>query len=326
MFIYLEQLKLLEKKIMGLFDNFNFNKLKEGLAKTRNKIVNTLNEVVTGVAIIDDRTIDEIEDVLISSDIGYDTAIKITDSVRFKIEEEKNPAKLNLVDIVKKELINVLHEADSKDQDDEIKNHKPYVILIVGINGVGKTTTIGKLAHNFKSKGLKVIVGAADTFRAAANEQLEIWAQRAGVEILRKQHGADPSSVAFETVQKAISNNYDIVLIDTAGRLHNKAHLMDELNKIKRVLGKNLSYAPNETLLVLDGNTGQNAIIQAEEFSKVTDITGLIITKLDGTAKGGVVFQIVDKQRVPIKYIGIGEGIEDLQTFNAEQFVSAIFE
>lgn len=311
---------------MGLFDNFNFNKLKEGLAKTRNKIVNTLNEVVTGVAIIDDRTIDEIEDVLISSDIGYDTAIKITDSVRFKIEEEKNPAKLNLVDIVKKELINVLHEADSKDQDDEIKNHKPYVILIVGINGVGKTTTIGKLAHNFKSKGLKVIVGAADTFRAAANEQLEIWAQRAGVEILRKQHGADPSSVAFETVQKAISNNYDIVLIDTAGRLHNKAHLMDELNKIKRVLGKNLSYAPNETLLVLDGNTGQNAIIQAEEFSKVTDITGLIITKLDGTAKGGVVFQIVDKQRVPIKYIGIGEGIEDLQTFNAEQFVSAIFE
>ncbi|MGE5435825.1 MAG: signal recognition particle-docking protein FtsY [Syntrophothermus sp.] len=319
-------MKLLEKKIMGLFDNFNFNKLKEGLAKTRNKIVNTLNEVVTGVAIIDDRTIDEIEDVLISSDIGYDTAIKITDSVRFKIEEEKNPAKLNLVDIVKKELINVLHEADSKDQDDEIKNHKPYVILIVGINGVGKTTTIGKLAHNFKSKGLKVIVGAADTFRAAANEQLEIWAQRAGVEILRKQHGADPSSVAFETVQKAISNNYDIVLIDTAGRLHNKAHLMDELNKIKRVLGKNLSYAPNETLLVLDGNTGQNAIIQAEEFSKVTDITGLIITKLDGTAKGGVVFQIVDKQRVPIKYIGIGEGIEDLQTFNAEQFVSAIFE
>lgn len=311
---------------MGLFDNFNFNKLKEGLAKTRNKIVNTLNEVVTGVAIIDDRTIDEIEDVLISSDIGYDTAIKITDSVRFKIEEEKNPAKLNLVDIVKKELINVLHEADSKDQDDEIKNHKPYVILIVGINGVGKTTTIGKLAHNFKSKGLKVIVGAADTFRAAANEQLEIWAQRAGVEILRKQQGADPSSVAFETVQKAISNNYDIVLIDTAGRLHNKAHLMDELNKIKRVLGKNLSYAPNETLLVLDGNTGQNAIIQAEEFSKVTDITGLIITKLDGTAKGGVVFQIVDKQRVPIKYIGIGEGIEDLQTFNAEQFVSAIFE
>ncbi|HZW38167.1 MAG TPA: signal recognition particle-docking protein FtsY [Ignavibacteriaceae bacterium] len=311
---------------MGLFDNFNFNKLKEGLAKTRNKIVNTLNEVVTGVAIIDDRTIDEIEDVLISSDIGYDTAIKITDSVRFKIEEEKNPAKLNLVDIVKKELVNVLHEVDAKDQDDEIKNHKPYVILIVGINGVGKTTTIGKLAHNFKSKGLKVIVGAADTFRAAANEQLEIWAQRAGVEILRKQQGADPSSVAFETVQKAISNKYDIVLIDTAGRLHNKAHLMDELNKIKRVLGKNLSYAPNETLLVLDGNTGQNAIIQAEEFSKVTDITGLIITKLDGTAKGGVVFQIVDKQRVPIKYIGIGEGIEDLQTFNAEQFVSAIFE
>lgn len=198
--------------------------------------------------------------------------------------------------------------------------------MIVGVNGTGKTTTIGKLAYNFKNSGLKVIVGAADTFRAAANEQLDIWAERAGVEILQKGKGADPSSVAFDTIRKAVNDKYDIVLIDTAGRLHNKAHLMEELNKIKRVSGKLLEYAPNETLLVLDGTTGQNALVQAEEFSKVTDISGLIITKLDGTAKGGVVFQICSKQKIPIKYIGIGEGIDDLQTFNPELFVSAIFE
>ncbi len=208
----------------------------------------------------------------------------------------------------------------------KIQKYKPYVILIVGVNGAGKTTTIGKLAHNFKRAGLRVIVGAADTFRAAANEQLDIWADRAGVEIVQKGKGADPSSVVFETIQRAVREKYDIVLIDTAGRLHNKAHLMEELNKIKRVSGKVVEYAPNETLLVLDGTTGQNAVIQAEEFAKVTNISGLIITKLDGTAKGGVVFQICSRQKIPVKYIGIGEAIDDLQTFDPDLFVSAIFE
>jgi len=311
---------------MGIFDNFNFSKLKEGLTKTRTKIVNTINEAVTGKAVIDDKTLDEIEEILITSDIGYDTAVQIIENVRGRMKSEKDRTDLNVIETVKKELTGILDIESNFNSEQEIKTHKPYIILVVGINGVGKTTTIGKLAHNYKKAGLKVIVGAADTFRAAANEQLEIWSKRAGVEIIQKGHGADPSSVAFETVQHAIKHQYDIVLIDTAGRLHNKGHLMEELNKIKRVLSKNLPYAPNETLLVLDGNTGQNAILQAEEFSKVTDITGLVVTKLDGTAKGGVVFQIVNKQKVPIKYIGVGEGIEDLQTFDSKLFVSAIFE
>jgi fused signal recognition particle receptor len=311
---------------MGIFDNFNFSKLKEGLAKTRTKIVNTINETVTGKAVLDDKTLDEIEEILITSDIGYDTSVQIIENVRERMKSEKDRTDLNVIETVKKELASILNVEQGNNTEEKINSCKPYVILVVGINGVGKTTTIGKLAHNYKKAGLKVIVGAADTFRAAANEQLDIWAKRAGVEIIQKGHGADPSSVAFESVQHAVKYNYDIVLVDTAGRLHNKGHLMEELNKIKRVLSKNLPYAPNETLLVLDGNTGQNAILQAEEFSKVTDITGLVITKLDGTAKGGVVFQIVNKQKVPIKYIGVGEGIEDLQTFDSRQFVSAIFE
>ena len=311
---------------MGIFDNFNFSKLKEGLAKTRTKIVNTINETVTGKAVLDDKTLDEIEEILITSDIGYDTAVQIIENVRERMKSEKDRTDVNVIETVKKELASILSIEQGNNSEEKIKSCKPYVILVVGINGVGKTTTIGKLAYNYKKAGMKVIVGAADTFRAAANEQLDIWAKRAQVEIIQKGHGADPSSVAFETVQHAVKHNYDIVLVDTAGRLHNKGHLMEELNKIKRVLSKNLPYAPNETLLVLDGNTGQNAILQAEEFSKVTDITGLVITKLDGTAKGGVVFQIVNKQKVPIKYIGVGEGIEDLQTFDANQFVSAIFE
>lgn len=311
---------------MGIFDNFNFSKLKEGLAKTRTKIVNTINETVTGKAVLDDKTLDEIEEILITSDIGYDTSVQIIENVRERMKSEKDRTDVNVIETVKKELAGIVSIGQGNNAEEKIKSCKPYVILVVGINGVGKTTTIGKLAYNYKKAGLKVIVGAADTFRAAANEQLDIWAKRAEVEIIQKGQGADPSSVAFETVQHAVKHNYDIVLVDTAGRLHNKGHLMEELNKIKRVLSKNLPYAPNETLLVLDGNTGQNAILQAEEFSKVTDITGLVITKLDGTAKGGVVFQIVNKQKVPIKYIGVGEGIEDLQTFDANQFVSAIFE
>jgi fused signal recognition particle receptor len=311
---------------MSLFDNLNFSKLKAGLSKTRSKIVNTINETITGKAVLDDKTIDEIEEILITSDIGFETSEKIIQSARESLHKEKDRSKLNILESVKKELVSVLKTENNSGTNSElIKKFKPFVILIVGVNGAGKTTTIGKLSYNFKKAGLKVIVGAADTFRAAANEQLDIWADRAGVEIVQKSKGADPSSVAFDTIQKAVKENYDVVLIDTAGRLHNKAHLMDELHKIKRVCSKVMPDAPNETLLVLDGTTGQNALVQAEEFSKVTDISGLVITKLDGTAKGGVVFQICAKQKIPVKYIGIGEAIDDLQNFNPELFVSAIF-
>ena len=311
---------------MGMFDNFNFSKLKEGLTKTRNKLVNTISETISGKAVIDDKTLDEIEEILITADIGYDTASRIIENTRINLKSEKDRSELNILDTVKKELVSVFDFQSADGDEEKINKFHPYIILIVGINGVGKTTTIGKLAHNFKKAGLKVIVGAADTFRAAANEQLEIWAKRADVEIVQKKKGTDPSSVAFDTVQKAINEKYDIVLIDTAGRLHNKAHLMDELGKIKRSISKVLPYAPNDTYLVLDGNTGQNAIVQSEEFSKVTDLTGLIVTKLDGTAKGGVIFQISSKQKIPVKYIGVGEGIDDLQTFIPEQFVKAIFD
>jgi fused signal recognition particle receptor len=311
---------------MRKFNNFNFSKLKEGLTKTRDKIVNTISETISGKAVIDDKTLDDIEEILITADIGYDTAIRIIENTRKNLKSEKDRSKLNILGLVKRELISVFDFQNFDAEEEKINKIKPYLILIVGINGVGKTTTIGKLAYNYKRAGLKVIVGAADTFRAAANEQLEIWAKRAGVEIIQKKHGTDPSSVAYDTVQKAIVDKYDIVLIDTAGRLHNKSHLMEELGKIKRVIGKVLPDAPDDTFLVLDGNTGQNAIVQAEEFSKVTNVTGLIITKLDGTAKGGVIFQICSKQKLPIKYIGIGEGIDDLQTFIPEQFVKAIFD
>ncbi len=311
---------------MGILNNLNFDRLKSGLAKTRNKIVNKINEAISGKAVLDDKTLDEIEEILITSDIGYDTSEKIIENARIKLKSEKDRSNLNIIQTVKDELSSTLIVDHNNKNDNGIDKFKPYVILIVGINGAGKTTTIGKLAHNYKKAGLKVIVGAADTFRAAANEQLEIWAKRANVEIIQKSKGSDPSSVAYEAVSTAVNDKYDVVLIDTAGRLHNKSHLMDELNKIKRVIQKLLPHAPNETLLVIDGNTGQNALIQADEFSKVIDISGLVITKLDGTAKGGVIFQICSKQKIPVKYIGVGEGIDDLQNFDPDLFVSAIFE
>ncbi|MEJ2615570.1 MAG: signal recognition particle-docking protein FtsY [Ignavibacteriaceae bacterium] len=311
---------------MSLFDNFNFDKLKNGLSKTRKKMVSSINELVTGRAVIDDKTLDEIEEILVTSDIGIELTTKIIDRARYFNTIEKNRNDSSITDSIKKELAKALEMGEPGNSNNNIEKYKPYVILIVGVNGVGKTTTIGKLAHNYKKANLKVIVGAADTYRAAANEQLDIWAERAGVEIVQKSKGSDPSSVAFDTVQKAVKDNYDIVLIDTAGRLHNKANLMNELHKLKKVTSKVVPYAPNETLLVLDGTTGQNAIIQAQEFSKVTDITGLVITKLDGTAKGGVIFQITAKQKIPVKYIGVGEAIDDLQTFDPNLFVSAIFE
>jgi fused signal recognition particle receptor len=308
---------------MSLFKNFNFNKLKEGLSKTRDKIVNSITETVTGKAVIDELTLDQIEEILLGSDIGFDTTEKIIESVKRNLKSEKDRSGGNIIEIVKQSLTEVL--SITKSNGKELSANKPYIILIVGVNGVGKTTTIGKLANNYKKIGKKVIVGAADTFRAAANEQLEIWAKRADVDIIQSVKGTDPSSVVFETVKKSIDENYDIVLIDTAGRLHNKTNLMNELDKIRRVIKKLLPDAPHETLLIVDGNTGQNAILQAEEFSKVTDISGLVITKLDGTAKGGVVFQIVAKQNIPVKFIGVGEGIDDLQEFDSKAFVEAIF-
>jgi len=310
---------------MSLFDNINLKKLKDGLLKTRTKIVNSISETLNGKAVVDDKTLDEIEEILITSDIGFDTTAKIITQARIRLHNEKNRITTTIIDTVKKELISVL-EVENISHQFEIGKYKPFVILVVGVNGVGKTTTIGKLAHNFQIAGLKVLVGAADTFRAAAGEQLGIWAKRANVEIIQKEHGSDPSSVAYDTVVEAKKNNFDIVLIDTAGRLHNKSNLMEELKKIKNVMAKILPYAPNETLLVLDATTGQNAILQADEFSKVTEISGLVVTKLDGTAKGGVVFQIVNKQKIPIRYIGVGEKIDDLQNFQPKLFVDAIFD
>ena len=311
---------------MKLFNNLNFNRLKEGLSKTRNKLVNTITETFTGKAVIDDNTLNDLEEILISSDLSADLSEKIIIKLKTNLKTEKDRTLTNILDLLKNELLQILKTDDNNSLlKNNLEKVKPYVILIVGVNGVGKTTTIGKLAHNFKQSGNKVIVGAADTFRAAANEQLDIWAQRAGVEIIQQNKGTDPSSVAFETVKKAIDGDYDVVLIDTAGRLHSKVNLMNELNKIKRAIEKVLPGAPHDTFLVLDATVGQNALLQATEFSKVIKTTGLVITKLDGTAKGGAIFQICDKHKVPVKYIGVGEKLEDLQNFNPNSFIDALF-
>ena len=311
---------------MNLFKNLNLGKLKNGLTKTREKIFNSISETISGKAIIDEEVLDELEEVLITSDIGMDTAERVIEAARKSLKSEKERSEEKIISIIKNELIKSLDEHNKyKSEFEQIEKFKPFVILIVGVNGAGKTTTIGKLARNYKSAGLRVVIGSADTFRAAANEQLEIWAKRADVDLIQREHGSDPSAVAYDTLISAKQSNADIVIIDTAGRLHTKTNLMDELKKIKRVLTKVLDYAPNEIFLVIDGNTGQNGLVQAKEFSKATDLTGLIITKLDGTAKGGIVFQITSEQKIPVKYIGVGEGIEDLQTFDSKEFVNAIF-
>ena len=311
---------------MKFFSNINLNRLKEGLAKTREKLVTKITETFSGKAVIDDNTLNELEEILISSDLSSELAEKIINNLRINLKDEKNRTLSNIIELLKDELLKILNTEQTNISSDGFNDKvKPYVILIVGVNGVGKTTTIGKLANNYKMAGNKVIVGAADTFRAAANEQLEIWAKRAGVEIIQQHKGADPSSVAFETVKRAIDGDYDIVLIDTAGRLHSKVNLMNELNKINKAISKLLSDAPHDTYLVLDATLGQNAIVQAEEFSKVTNLTGLIVTKLDGTAKGGTIFQISAINRIPVRYIGVGEKLDDLQTFNPQLFVDALF-
>lgn len=311
---------------MKFFDNINLNRLKEGLSKTRDKLVTKITETFSGKAVIDDNTLNELEEILISSDMSATLSEKIISNLRINLKTEKDRTLSNILELLKKELLKILNTGQSSIASvEKIDKIKPYVILIVGVNGVGKTTTIGKLASNFKKAGNKVIVGAADTFRAAANEQLEIWAQRAGVEIIQHKQGTDPSSVAFETVKKAIDGDYDIVLIDTAGRLHSKVNIMNELNKINKAICKVLPGAPHDTYLVLDATLGQNAIVQANEFSKVTKLSGLVITKLDGTAKGGTIFQICESNKIPVKYIGVGEKLDDLQTFNHQLFVDALF-
>jgi fused signal recognition particle receptor len=310
---------------MKFFSNINLNRLKEGLSKTRDRLVTKITETFSGKAVIDDNTLNELEEILISSDMSADLSEKVINNLRINLKTEKDRTLSNILDLLKNELLQILDIKSSPYSKQNEDNPNPYVILIVGVNGVGKTTTIGKLANNFKQAGNKVIVGAADTFRAAANEQLDIWAQRAGVEIIQQSKGADPSSVAFETVRKAIERNYDVVLIDTAGRLQSKSNLMNELNKINKAVGKVLPGAPHDTYLVLDATLGQNAILQTEEFAKVTKLNGLIITKLDGTAKGGTIFQICATNKIPVKYIGVGEKLDDLQTFDPQSFVNALF-
>lgn len=311
---------------MNFFKNINFTKLTDGLKKTKDKLFTGINETLTGKAKLDDATLDELEEILISCDIGVDTSMEIIEKVRENLRKNPDREKDTVVETLKSTLEEILitHENGTTELV-KIKDYKPFVILIVGVNGAGKTTTIGKLANNYKKLGLKVIIGSGDTFRAAANEQLDIWAKRAGVDVISKQSGSDPSSVAYETLLQAKKENADVVLIDTAGRLHTKNNLMEELRKIRKVLSKVIDYAPNETFLVVDGNTGQNAIIQAKEFSKFTDLTGLIVTKLDGTAKGGIVFQVTKELEIPVRYVGVGEGIDDLQTFDAKNYISALF-
>lgn len=315
---------------MGLFGLFNKNKketLDKGLEKTKTSVFSKLTRAVAGKSKVDDDVLDNLEEVLITSDVGVDTTIKIIQRIEERVARDKYVSTSELNGILRDEIAKLLMENNTEDSDtwDLPSAHKPYVILVVGVNGVGKTTTIGKLAYQFKKAGKKVYLGAADTFRAAAVEQIGIWGERVGVPVIKQQMGSDPASVAFDTLSSAKANDADVVIIDTAGRLHNKVGLMNELKKIKDVMKKVLPEAPDEVMLVLDGSTGQNAFEQAKQFAAVTQITSLAITKLDGTAKGGVVIGISDQLKVPVKYIGLGEGMEDLQLFNKEQFVDSLF-
>ncbi len=315
---------------MGIFGIFGKNKketLDKGLEKTKTSVLDKLTRAVAGKTKVDEDVLDNLEEVLITSDVGVDTTLKIIHRIEERVARDKYLGTSELNSILRSEIASLLEENNSGDSDswDLPSDHRPYVILVVGVNGVGKTTTIGKLAYQFKKAGKKVYLGAADTFRAAAVEQLCIWGERVGVPVVRQQMGSDPASVAFDTLSSAKANDADVVLIDTAGRLHNKVGLMNELKKIKEVMKKVLPQAPDEVLLVLDGSTGQNAFEQAKQFAAVTQITSLAITKLDGTAKGGVVIGISDQMKVPVKYIGLGEGMEDLQLFNKSQFVDSLF-
>lgn len=312
------------KKIFSSEKKVTLNK---GLEKSKSSFFEKLGKAVAGKSKVDDSVLDNLEEVLVTSDVGVETTLKIIDRIEARVAKDKylGTEELNL--ILREEIAGLLSEINSGN-DSEFSlasSHKPYVIMVVGVNGAGKTTTIGKLAHQFKKQGHKVVLGAADTFRAAAIDQLQVWAERVEVPIVKQNMGSDPASVAFDTLESAVSNQADVVIIDTAGRLHNKVNLMNELTKIKRVMHKVVPNAPHEILLVLDGSTGQNAFEQAKQFTAATEVNALAVTKLDGTAKGGVVIGISDQFQVPVKYIGVGEGIEDLQVFNKMEFIDSFF-
>jgi fused signal recognition particle receptor len=314
--------------LFGLFSKDKKKDLDKGLEKTKESFLSKLTRTVVGKAKVDAEVLDELEEVLLTSDVGVQTTLKIIERIEERVSKEKYVNASELQEVLRSEIAALLEENNTSDIDYEIPSHpdgNPHVIMVVGVNGVGKTTTIGKLAHQFKSMNKKVILGAADTFRAAAVEQLIIWSQRVGVPIVEQGMQADPASVAFDTLQAAKAQGSDVVIIDTAGRLHNKVNLMNELSKIKRVMNKVVPDAPHEILLVLDGSTGQNAFEQAKQFAKATEINALAITKLDGTAKGGVVIGISDQMKIPVKYIGVGEKMTDLQAFNKRAFVDSLF-
>lgn len=313
--------------LFGLFSKKQKDTLDEGLEKTKQSVFGKLVRAVAGKSKVDDEVLDNLEEVLITSDVGVDTTLKIIDRIQQRVAKDKYVSTQELNNILREEIAALLAENNTTDNKSFTlrTDHKPYVILVVGVNGVGKTTTIGKLASQYKNAGYKVYLGAADTFRAAAVEQLCIWGERVGVPVVKQQMGSDPASVAFDTLQSAKANGADVVLIDTAGRLHNKINLMNELSKIKNVMKKVVPTAPDEVMLVLDGSTGQNAFEQAKQFMKATEINSLAITKLDGTAKGGVVIGISDQFKIPVKYIGLGEKVEDLQLFNKKEFVDSLF-
>ena len=321
---------------MGLFDKlFNRNKVQEeaketldkGLEKTKESFFSKITKAVAGKSTVDADVLDDLEDALIMSDVGVATTVEIIKRIEETVAKDKYIGTSDLNRILQEEMVNVLTDAPTLEYQnfDLPADKKPYVILVVGVNGVGKTTTIGKLAYNFKNAGKKVVLGAADTFRAAAVDQLTIWSERVGVDIVKKEMGSDPASVAFDSVNSAVAKGADVLIIDTAGRLHNKGYLMDELTKIKRVIQKVIPDAPHEVLLVLDGSTGQNAIEQAKQFTAATDVTSIAVTKLDGTAKGGVVLAIAHQFKIPVKYIGVGEQMKDLQVFNKYEFVDSLF-
>ncbi|PLX06634.1 MAG: signal recognition particle-docking protein FtsY [Marinilabiliales bacterium] len=313
--------------LFGLFGKDKKEKLDKGLEKTRTSVFDKLNRIIFAKSKVDDEVLDELEEVLIASDVGVDTTVKIIERIEKRVRSERYVGTDELNELLRDTIASLLEEnnAGSPDEEEILAKNKPYVIMVVGVNGVGKTTTIGKLANKYKNAGKKVFIGAADTFRAAAIDQLQIWADRVGVEMIRQNMGSDPASVAYDTVQSAIKADADVVIIDTAGRLHNKVNLMNELSKIKRVMQKLVDTAPHEVMLIIDGSTGQNAYEQAKQFTKATDVTALSVTKLDGTAKGGVVIGVSDQFKIPVRYIGIGEGIEDLQVFNKREFVDSLF-
>ena len=313
--------------LKNIFSKEKKETLDKGLEKTKSSFFTKLSKAVAGKSTVDDDVLDNLEEVLVTSDVGVDTTLKIIDRIEARVAKDKYLGTEELNQILREEIAGLLSETNVGDETDFTipVDKKPYVLMVVGVNGVGKTTTIGKLAAQFKKKGLKVVLGAADTFRAAAIDQLQVWADRVDVPIVRQEMGSDPASVAFDTLQSAKAQNADVVIIDTAGRLHNKVNLMNELVKIKTVMQKVVAEAPHDVLLVLDGSTGQNAFEQAKQFTKATEVTSLAVTKLDGTAKGGVVIGISDQFQIPVKYIGVGEGIDDLQVFNKIEFVDSFF-